>query len=109
MEAVLRTLMRTWVAHPNFRTSGRCPTETKRTFAGGLVEPDAGGTGGEPGEEFAGCGDWMPDMNRCWFSQRVLDVKLKYGMTVDRDGASALELVLAGCESTELVKPARAE
>ena len=53
--------------------------------------------------------DWTPEMNRCWFADRVVQVKLKYGMTVDRDEAEALELVLAGCESTAIVKPACAE
>ena len=32
-------------------------------------------------------------------------VKLKYGMTVDRDEAQALERVLTGCDKTEIVKP----
>ena len=53
--------------------------------------------------------DWMPDQNRCWFANRVLQVKLRYGMTVDRDEATALELVLVGCESTGIVKPECAE
>ena len=33
---------------------------------------------------------------------RIVDVRLKYGMTVDKAEAEALELVLAGCESTAL-------
>ena len=44
-------------------------------------------------------------MNRCWFARRVVDVRLKYGMTVDKAEAEALELVLAGSDSTEIVKP----
>ena len=50
--------------------------------------------------------DWLPEKNQCWFARRVVDVKLKYGMTVDRDEADALEGVLSGCESTALIKEA---
>lgn len=44
-------------------------------------------------------------MDKCWFTRRIVDATLKYGVTVDRAEAGALELVLAGCESTEIVKP----
>ena len=53
--------------------------------------------------------DWLPEKNQCWLAQRVVDVRLKYGMTLDRDEADVLERVLSGCESTELVKEACAQ
>ena len=43
--------------------------------------------------------EWIPDRNRCWFAGRVLDVKLAYGLTVDRREAAALEQILHGCAS----------
>ena len=46
--------------------------------------------------------EWLPDRNRCWFADRVLQVRRKYGLTIDRREAAALERVLAGCESTAL-------
>ena len=46
--------------------------------------------------------EWLPDRNRCWFAGRVLQVRRKYGLTIDRREAEALERVLAGCESTAL-------
>ena len=34
-----------------------------------------------------GAFDWTPDMNRCRFADRIVQVKLKDGMAVDRDEA----------------------
>ena len=48
--------------------------------------------------------DWMPEKNKRWFANRVVAVKAKYGMTVDREEAEALELVLADCASVKLIK-----
>ena len=91
--------------------SGMCyaDTETKRTVAGDLLDltlaaPDVNRAKGA----LDGL-DWTPDMKGCWFADRVVQVKAKYGMTVDREEAAALELTLAGCESTDVVKPACAE
>ena len=46
--------------------------------------------------------EWLPGENRCWFADRVLQVRLKYDLTIDQAEADALELILARCESTEL-------
>ena len=48
-------------------------------------------------------GEWLPRRNRCWFATRVVAVKRKYGLTVDAREARALESVLSGCASTEMV------
>ena len=53
-------------------------------------------------------GEWLPPQNRCWFAQRVVEVRRKYGLTIDRRETEALEAVLAGCESTDLIVFARA-
>ncbi len=45
---------------------------------------------------------WVPEINRCWFAQRVLQVRLKYGLSIDRQEAEALEAVLSTCDTTEL-------
>ena len=47
---------------------------------------------------------WLPARNRCWFAGRVLEVRRKYGLTIDRAEADALEAVLSACESTDLVR-----
>ena len=50
-----------------------------------------------------------PAQNRCWFAARVVAVRQRYGLTVDQREADALDQVLAGCASTELITSARGE
>ena len=47
--------------------------------------------------------EWLPPRNRCWFAGRVVAVKRKYRLTVDRREAAALERVLSGCRSTDML------
>ena len=46
--------------------------------------------------------EWLPERNQCWFAARVVEVRLAYGLTIDRREAEALESVLADCPDTEL-------
>ena len=46
--------------------------------------------------------EWVPPRNRCWFAARVVEVRRAYGLTIDRREASALDRILAACESTAL-------
>ena len=48
-------------------------------------------------------GEWLPPMNKCWFAARVVAVKRKYALTIDRREATALERALSGCTSTEMI------
>ncbi len=47
--------------------------------------------------------EWLPPRNRCWFAQRVVEVRREYRLAIDCREADALERVLSGCESTEMV------
>ena len=47
--------------------------------------------------------EWLPDLNRCWFADRMIRVRQKYGLTIDRQEADALDSVLSGCASVEMV------
>ena len=47
--------------------------------------------------------EWMPDLNQCWFADRVVRVRQEYGLTIDRTEADALSTVLSGCSSFEMV------
>ena len=46
--------------------------------------------------------EWVPPRNRCWFAGRALEVRLAYGLTIDRREAAALERILSRCGSTAL-------
>ena len=58
------------------------------------------GSGGKCAFDFA---EWLPPMNRCWYAARIVAVKRAYALTVDRREAAALERVLSGCDSTEMI------
>lgn len=47
-------------------------------------------------------GEWTPHLNACWFVARTLEVRRKYGLTIDRGEAAAAETVLSGCEGTAM-------
>ena len=47
--------------------------------------------------------EWLPDLNRCWFVDRVIQVRQKYGLTIDQREVDAIEAVLSNCISFELV------
>ena len=40
--------------------------------------------------------EWMPDRHGAWFAERVIRVKMEYGLTVDTAERDALEELLAG-------------
>ena len=46
--------------------------------------------------------EWLPEQNRCWFAQRVVDVRLRYGLTIDQTEADALDGILKNCVSTDI-------
>ncbi len=47
--------------------------------------------------------EWLPDLNQCWYVDRTLQVRREYGLTIDRAEADAVDRILAGCQSTEMV------
>ena len=49
--------------------------------------------------------EWVPARNRCWFAAAIVAVRKEYGLTIDRREADALDRILAGCDSFELVAP----
>ena len=97
------------VALSEAHDSGLCaagPT-VRRRFASDplnltLAAPEVNrcGTGGKCAFDATG---WLPTVNKCWFAARVVAVKRKYALSVDRREAAALERVLAGCDSTAMI------
>ena len=97
------------VAVSEAHDSGLCaagPT-VRRRFASDLLnltlaapEVNRCGTGGKCAFDSA---EWLPPMNRCWFAARVVAIKRKYRLTVDRREAAALERVLSDCASTRMM------
>ena len=101
------------VALSEAHDSGLCRTgrTVRRRFASDLLnltlaapEVNRCGAGGKCGLDAA---EWLPPMNRCWFAGRVVAVKRRYGLTVDRREAESLERVLSACASTGMIFTAR--
>lgn len=40
---------------------------------------------------------WAPKEHRCWFAHTVVEVRLRYGLTIDEDEKNALDMILKGC------------
>ena len=47
--------------------------------------------------------EWLPEVNQCWFADRVVKVRQQYQLTIDQPEADALDSVFAGCTSFEMV------
>ena len=89
--------------------SGLCAADpsVRHRFASDLLnltlatpEVNRCGGAGKCAHDAAG---WLPAMNKCWFVSRVIAVKYKYSLTVDRDEAIAMQRVLSDCTSTDIV------
>ena len=55
--------------------------------------------------------EWLPDLNRCWYVNRVVAVKRRYGLSMDAREAKAALAVLESCPSIamEIVAATEAE
>jgi len=49
--------------------------------------------------------DWMPPENQCWYAARIVAVKKKYGLSVDKAEKRALQQILKHCYSTSMDTP----
>ncbi len=94
------------VATSEAHDSGLCAAgpETKAAFASDLLNLTLASPSvnrhSKSGKDLA---EWTPAMNACWFAARTLEVRRRYGLTIDRREAEAVEGVLSLCDSTEMV------
>ena len=94
------------VARSEAHDSGLCAEDgaTKRRFASDLLNltlasPQVNRCGGS-GKCAGDAAEWLPPRSQCWFVDRVVSVRRKYRLTIDRLEAAALDRVLSGCGST---------
>ena len=100
------------VARSEAHDSGLCAADlaTRRRFATDLLNLTLAGPRVNRYEKVdRAAAEWLPAQNRCWFASRVIAVRQRYELTIDRREADALDQVLAGCASTELITFARGE
>ncbi len=94
------------VARSEAHDSGLCEADadTRRRFASDLLNltlasPDVN----RLQKRDKDASRWLPDQNACWFADRVVQVRMKYELTIDQTEADALDVVLAGCDSTDMI------
>lgn len=46
-------------------------------------------------------GEWLPDENKCWYTFRVLKIKEKYGLSVDKEEIKAIAKARKNCPSNK--------
>ena len=93
------------VARSEAHDSGLCSAdaETRTRFARDLINLTLASPDLNRRQKVAhDAAEWVPDQNRCWFAERVVDVRLRYGLTIDQAEADALDRILTNCQSTEL-------
>ena len=97
------------VARSQAHNSGLCANDlaTRRAFATDLLNLTLASPRVNRCSRTGKCdkdaAEWLPQENQCWFAQRIVDVRLKYGLTIDEAEADALDGILSGCRSTALV------
>ncbi len=94
------------VARSEAHDSGLCSADadTKRNFAHDLLNLTlASPSVNRHQKSGKDASDWLPGLNQCWFAERIVQVRAKYGLTIDQREADALESVLSACESTAMV------
>ena len=46
--------------------------------------------------------EWLPELNQCWYADRIVQVRQKFDLTIDQAEANVLEGILSGCSSTAM-------
>ena len=94
------------VARSEAHDSGLCGTDdaTKRAFASDLLNLTLASPNVNRYQKSSkDAAEWLPTLNKCWFADAVVKVRVKYGMTIDKAEADALEAVIAACTSFDMV------
>ena len=94
------------VARSEAHDSGLCAADarTKRRFSSDLLNLTLASPSVNRHQKVAhDAAEWLPELNRCWFADRVVRVRAKYNLTIDQREADAVDVVLSGCTSFEMV------
>ena len=94
------------VARSEAHDSGLCAAdaETKKQFASDILNLTLASPEVNRQQKSAkDAAQWLPDLNQCWFADRVVQVRQEYELTIDETEAAALETVLSGCSSVDMV------
>ena len=105
-ESIRETDIEHIVARSEAHDSGLCAadTDTRSEFASDLLNLTlASASVNRHQKSDKDAAEWLPELNECWYVDRVIQVRLEYGLTIDHAEADAIDRVLAGCGSTQMV------
>ncbi len=94
------------VARSEAHDSGLCAADsgTRSEFASDLLNLTLASPSVNRHQKVAkDVAEWLPDLNECWYVNRTIQVRQEYELTIDYAEADAIDRVLAGCDSTEMV------
>ena len=94
------------IARSEAHDSGLCAADaqTKTAFARDLLNLTLASPAVNRHQKVAkDVAEWLPALNTCWYVDRTIQVRQKYGLTIDQAEADAADAVLAMCESTALI------
>ena len=94
------------VARSEAHDSGLCAAsaETRRRFSEDLLNLTLASPSVNRHQKVAkDAAEWLPPLNRCWYTLRVLQVRRAYNLTIDPREVAAFEAVIQGCESYDLI------
>ncbi|MGR5287082.1 GmrSD restriction endonuclease domain-containing protein [Vibrio maritimus] len=97
------------VAAAEGHDSGLCDasTQTRKDFASDLLNLTLASPKvnrcSKQGKCDKDAASWLPEVNQCWYANRVVMIKRKYSLTVDDAEKQALESILSNCSSVEMV------
>ena len=94
------------VARKEAHYSGLCLKENahrRKKFASDLVNLTLAGRGLNQAKRECDASTWVPPLNRCWFASRVVEVRKKYGLTIDVRERDALAGMLSDCRPEQML------
>ena len=105
-ESIRETDIEHIIARSEAHDSGLCAANpaTRAEFASGLLNLTLASPSVNRHQKVAkDVAEWLPKLNRCWYVARTIQVRLQYDLTIDQSESEAIDEVLDGCESTEIV------
>ena len=105
-ESIRETDIEHIIARSEAHDSGLCAANpaTRAEFASGLLNLTLASPSVNRHQKVAkDAAEWLPKLNRCWYVARTIQVRREYGLTIDRAEADAIDRVLAGCASSDMI------
>lgn len=96
------------VARSEAHDSGLCAAtaQVRREFAEDLLNLTHAAPRLNRREKIAkDASEWLPPNNRCWYAHTIVEVKRKYGLTIDQEEAAALSEILRNCPEVGMELP----